>query len=140
MEKIAMIVFANYWVLLSPCLSYMLYDFFQEGMIFEKYGKWLTKEESWNNRLTERIKSLNEELINCKLTLTDYGVKCINEELAELEKSIVKIPFYKKPLGGCLKCFHVWIFIIVGLLSGIFFIKYILLLALSYVILIKLFF
>lgn len=94
MEKIVMIVFANYWVLLSPCLSYMLYDFFQEGMIFEKYGKWL-------------------ETIN---------------------------PTIAKPLGNCLKCFHVWIFFFVSLLSGIFFIKYILLLALSYVILIKLFF
>ena len=31
------------YVLLSPFVALMLYDFIQEGMIFENYGRWVSK-------------------------------------------------------------------------------------------------
>ena len=31
------------YVLLSPFVALMLYDFIQEGMIFESYGRWVSK-------------------------------------------------------------------------------------------------
>lgn len=31
------------YVLLSPFVAFMLYDFIQEGMIFENYGRWVSK-------------------------------------------------------------------------------------------------
>lgn len=39
-------IFISYklYVLFSPFVALMLYDFMQEGMIFEKYGRWLSKE------------------------------------------------------------------------------------------------
>lgn len=99
MEKIVSLVCVDYlWLLLTPLLAYMLYDFMQDGMIFERYGKWL---------------------------------QTINEVIA-------------KPLGLCLKCFFVWVFILVWLCLniGIFivFVKFILLLSLAYLILLKLFY
>ncbi len=94
MEKIAQIVNVDLVVLLLPFLSYMLYDFMQVGMVFEKYGTWLNT---------------------------------INQTLA-------------KPLGKCLKCFHVWIVIISSIIIGISFFKFIILLSISYVILVKLFY
>ena len=101
MEKIVNLALANYsyiTLLLVPYLSYMLYDWMQDEMILEWYGKWL------NNGKHE---------------------------------------FIKKPLGKCLKCFHVWICILVfALLTNfdiLFFIniKFILALSLSYGILVK---
>ena len=49
-------------------------------------------------------------------------------------------PFLAKPLGSCLKCFHVWIVIIFSLILGVTFIKFIISLGASYVILVKLFY
>jgi hypothetical protein len=93
MEKIVAIVYVE--VLILPFLSYMLYDFMQEGMIFGRYGKWL-------------------ETIN---------------------------PFLAKPLGLCLKCFHVWVVIGFTLLFLDFELsKFIISLGASYVILDKSFF
>jgi len=101
MEKIVILASVNYQYLalfLAPYLSYMLYDFMQSNMIFEKYGNWLRNGK--------------------------------NE-------------FIKKPLGLCLKCFHVWICIFLfNYLNGfdiLFFIniKFILALSLSYGILVK---
>ena len=89
MVEIVSLVNVDYiWLLLTPLLSYMLYDFMQEGMIFERYGKWL---------------------------------ETINKTIA-------------KPLGLCLKCFFVWVFILIVL------VKFILLLSLAYLFLIKLFY
>lgn len=76
---IVQFVSANYvYILLvfSYAVSFMLYDFMQEGMIFEFYGKWL------NNGKNNII---------------------------------------KKPLGLCLKCFHVWVYIMILILSIVFF-------------------
>ena len=94
MEKIVSLVNVDLVILLLPCLSYMLYDFMQDGMVFERYGRWL---------------------------------ETINETLA-------------KPLGKCLKCFHVWICIIAGIIIGVSFLKFIILLSISYLLLIKLFY
>lgn len=94
MGKIANLVSADLLILAMPCVSYMLFDFMQDGMIFSRYGKWL---------------------------------ETINQTLA-------------KPLGACLKCFHVWVCIIAGIIIGVTFLKFIILLSISYVILVKLFY
>lgn len=94
MEKIVSLVNADLLILLLPCLSFMLYEFIGEGMIFEKYGKWIA-------------------------TLPE---------------------FIGKPLGLCLKCFHVWVVILFSLFIGISLLKFIILLSVSYVILVKLFY
>lgn len=109
MEKIVSLANVELFILFLPFLSFMLYDFMQLGMIFEKYGNWLKKEEYFNNK----TKSVKKHL---------------------------PIPFYKKPLGLCLKCFHVWIVIIFSLIIGVSFIKFIISLGISYVILVKLFY
>ena len=88
MERIVSLVSVDLLILVMPCVSYMLYDFMQDGMIFQKYGEWL---------------------------------ETINETLA-------------KPLGKCLKCFHVWVCIVAGFIIGVSFLKFIILLSISYVI------
>jgi hypothetical protein len=99
-------------ILALPFVSSMIYDLFQNGMIFEFYGNWLFKEDRLNEPLEEKIAILKEELETKKLTLTNYGIESINKELSDLENSIKPTLFYKKPLGGCLKCFHIWVCII----------------------------
>lgn len=94
MDVIANLVHVSILILTSVSISYMLYDFMQEGMIFDRYGKWL-------------------QTIN---------------------------PIFAKPLGLCLKCFHVWISIFTCLFFGVEFFKFVIILPISYVILIKLFF
>jgi len=49
-------------------------------------------------------------------------------------------PIFAKPLGLCLKCFHVWIVFFVALFFNVEIDKFIITLPISYVILIKLFF
>ena len=77
-----------------PFVSFMLYDFMQEGMIFSKYGKWIETLPEW----------------------------------------------LYKPLGGCLKCFHVWCVIVAGIYFGVPIDKFIISLGCSYVILDKVFY
>jgi hypothetical protein len=89
-----MFAYVDTILIFTPLLSFMLYDFMQDEMIFNKYGKWLNT---------------------------------INPTLA-------------KPLGKCLKCFHVWIFIIISLIVGVDFFKFITTLPLTYLILIKFFY
>ena len=56
-------------------------------------------------------------------------------------KLIVKLPtFFQKPLGMCLKCMHVWVCIVYGLIIHIALLKFIILTSLSYLILVKLFY
>lgn len=135
MEKIVCLASANYTylaLLIVPYLSYMLYDFMQPNMILSWYGDWLRKEESRNKEI-----DFHNELQQNDL---EKGLITMNEVYL-LKK--VKTPFYKKPLGLCLKCFHVWICILVfALLTNfdiLFFIniKFILALSLSYGILVK---
>lgn len=92
MEKIVEIVSVS--ILLTPFLSFMLYEFMQEGMIFSFWGKFIDGLPTWLN----------------------------------------------KPLGGCLKCFHVWVVIFVAWWLCIPIEKFIISLGCSYVILDKLFF
>lgn len=94
MEKIVSLASVDLILLLSPFLSYMLYDFMQDGMIFSKWGQWLETIPVW----------------------------------------------IAKPLGLCLKCFHVWVVIILALVVGVPFLKFIISLGVSYVILVKLFY
>jgi len=92
MERIAEIVSVS--ILLTPFLSFMLYDFMQDGMIFSFWGKLIDGLPTWLN----------------------------------------------KPLGGCLKCFHVWVVIVVAVWLDIPFEKFIISLGCSYVILDKMFY
>jgi hypothetical protein len=95
MEKTVILAYVDPIILLLPALSFMLYDFFQEGMIFEFYGKWL-------DRLPINL---------------------------------------AKPLGLCLKCFHIWVVIIFAVLFlDVSILKFIISTSISYVILVKLFF
>lgn len=64
-----------------------------------------------------------------------YGNWLFKEERQELD-----MPFYKKPLGGCLKCFHIWVCIFFTLSYSGFDVdiyKWILAVSISYYILIK---
>lgn len=45
------------------------------------------------------------------------------------------MPWYKKPFGGCLKCFHIWVCIVFIIASGDIDIKYLTHLGISYYIL-----
>lgn len=96
MEEIATLVNANCFILLLlPFLSGMLYDFFQPGMVFSKYGDFVFKEER-----------------------EDKEPK-----------------WWKKPIGGCLKCMHVWVCILFILWTGDIDAKYVPFISLSYYIL-----
>lgn len=94
MDLIVSLVNVDFIVLILPMMSFMLYDFMQPEMVFEKYGKWL-------------------QTIN---------------------------PFIGKPLGLCLKCMHIWICILFFVFFGQDFYKFILLLPVSYLILLKLYY
>ena len=135
MEKIVCLASANYTylaLLIVPYLSYMLYDFMQPNMILSWYGDWLRKEENRNKEI-----EFHNELQQNDL---EKGIITINEVYV-LKK--LKTPIYKKPLGLCLKCFHVWVCIITFLILNnfdfLFFInlKFIFALSLSYGILVK---
>ena len=135
MEKIVCLASANYTylaLLIVPYLSYMLYDFMQPNMILSWYGDWLRKEENRNKEI-----EFHNELQQNDL---EKGIITINEVYV-LKK--LKTPIIKKPLGLCLKCFHVWICIITFLILNnfdfLFFInlKFIFALSLSYGILVK---
>lgn len=79
MAEFVSLVSVNQFVLLMlPFVSGMVYDFFQEGMIFSFYGDFLFKEE----------------------------------------REGLNMPKWKKPIGGCLKCFHVWVCILFLLIVG----------------------
>ena len=94
MEKIVSLANVELIILLSPFLSFMLYDFMQPGMIFQRWRRWLETIPVW----------------------------------------------IAKPLGLCLKCFHVWVVIIIASVIGVPFLKFIISLGVSYVILVKLFY
>ena len=112
MESIVKYVSANLVYLLliySYCVSYMLYDFMQDGMIFSFYGRWLRKEENRNLEIETHNNRLSEDLEKGIIELS---------ELKLIDKVIV--PIWKKPLGLCLKCFHIWIYIILYIIILIF--------------------
>lgn len=96
--QIVEIVIANYIYIIicfSYHISYMLYDFMQDGMIFSFYGNWLKKEINYNKFV---------DIYNQK-----EDTKILMEK--------VELKSWKKPLGLCLKCFHVWINILIILIS-----------------------
>ena len=102
-------------LIFSPCISYMIYDFMQKGMILSFVGEFVFKEVWYNENIEDESKKIKE-------------------------------PKWKKPLGACLKCFHVWIFILIYILQRIEILHiqsmlyFITLLAVSYVILFRLFY
>lgn len=131
MEKIVSLAFANWQyitILFLPYFSYMIYDFMQDGMIFSWFGNWLRKEENLNKIIDEKIKIAIIENEDLKV-------------IKKIESEKIKIPFYKKPLGQCLKCFHIWICIIfiMAYVDFLFFtnIKILIAISLSYSVLVK---
>lgn len=109
MEKIADLASAN-WIFLSilllPYLSFMLYDFMRKGMIFQWYGNLVNKEIYFNDEIDLQIETL-------KIS------ECFNDEIKALELQKIYEPRWKKPLGSCLKCFHVWVVIIYFIITSI---------------------
>lgn len=85
-----------------PFVSSMLYDFFQKGMIFEFYGNWLFKEDRHNEMVESNTLP--------PMDFTKGGL--VTNEIIQDYGKIKETPFYKKPLGNCLKCFHIWVCIV----------------------------
>jgi len=87
----------------------MFYDFMQDGMIFSFYGRWLRKEENRNLEIETHNNRLSEDLEKGIIELS---------ELKLIDK--INVPSWKKPLGLCLKCFHIWIYLILYIIILIF--------------------
>ena len=93
MDVIVSLVNVN--VVLSFAVSFMLFDFMQKDMIFQKWYSVISFLPEW----------------------------------------------MQKPLGMCLKCFHIWVGIFIFLITGDYdLLKFIISIAISYVILVKLFY
>lgn len=80
----------------SACIMYSLEIGKMEGMLLEKYGKWLNKEKNFNN---------GQFRVN-------YDLGTIDD--SENPKPTKKQPKYKKVLGGCGVCTSFWIGAIIG--------------------------
>lgn len=128
-------------ILALPMFSHMLYDFFQKGMIFEFYGNWLFREDYENDEIKYKIEGLKLELSE-SIEMSVHRAH-LSDQILMLENSIKPTPFYKKPLGNCLKCFHVWICIIFTIIFSLRYhldfnlFKWVLSVSISYYILIK---
>ena len=96
--KILFIAFA------SACIMYSIEIGKLEGMLLERYGKWLNKEKNRN----KEIKYHND------LIMTNYesgNTKIVDTYFIDL----VKEPKYKKVIGGCGICTSFWIGLILGI-------------------------
>lgn len=87
------------YILLSPFVALMLYDFMQEGMIFEMYGRWVRHEQA-----IEDITAINKKLYENGIKEGDNDIKS--------KLLCTDVPKYKYPLGYCIKCFGFWIIVI----------------------------
>lgn len=116
--------------LCSPCVSFMLWDWMQKDMILQIAGNWVNKEIYHNSDIAEKIKILQDE-----------KTPEAEEAISHLRNTELKVKRYKKPLGACLKCFHVWVFLALNI--AVIYTQlpiYLSLLGVSYVILVKLFY
>lgn len=87
----------------SACIMYSLEIGKMEGMLLEKYGKWLNKEKNRN----KEIKFHNDLIMN---NYESGNTKIVDTYFLEF----VKEPKYKKVLGGCGVCTSFWIGTILG--------------------------
>ena len=88
----------------SACIMYSIEIGKLEGMLLEKYGKWLNKEKNRNKEIEIHNNSImtNYESGNTKIVDT-YFLDLIAE------------PKYKKIIGGCGICTSFWIGLILGI-------------------------
>lgn len=124
MEEIVSLASANstYLILLIlPFFSGMIYDFLQKGMIFEKAGNWLFKEDQLNKSITDKIEVLKDQLSQ---TDDETEKEALSTEILALDSEMTPTPYWKKPIGNCLKCTHVWVCIIWMTVNWIFFIPF----------------
>ena len=89
----------------SACIMYSIEIGKLEGMLLEKYGKWLNKEKNRNKEREIQNSQIgkNYEIGNTKIVDT-YFLDLIAE------------PKYKKIIGGCGICTSFWIGLILGVI------------------------
>ena len=88
----------------SACIMYSIEIGKLEGMLLERYGKWLNKEKNRNKEIEIHNNSImaNYESGNTKIVDT-YFIDLVEE------------PKYKKVIGGCGICTSFWIGLILGI-------------------------
>jgi len=89
----------------SACIMYSIEIGKLEGMLLERYGKWLNKEKNRN----KEIKYHND------LIMTNYesgNTKIVDTHFLDL----IAEPKYKKIIGGCGICTSFWIGLILGVI------------------------
>ena len=89
----------------SACIMYSIEIGKLEGMLLEKYGKWLNKEKNRNKEIEIHNNSImtNYESGNTKIVDT-YFIDLVAETK------------YKKIIGGCGICTSFWIGLILGVI------------------------
>ena len=89
----------------SACIMYSIEIGKLEGMLLEKYGKWLNKEKNRNKEIEIHNSQIvkNYEIGNTKV-MNVYFLDFIVE------------PKYKKVIGGCGICTSFWIGLILGVI------------------------
>ena len=89
----------------SACIMYSIEIGKLEGMLLEKYGKWLNKEKNRNKEIEIHNSQIvkNYEIGNTKV-MNVYFLDLIAE------------PKYKKIIGGCGICTSFWIGLILGVI------------------------
>ena len=107
-------------IILSISASFSLWEWMNDGMIFEPYLKWLKKISNYQKSLVEQTKEKIDKL-NKELSKTDiiedigviekqiqlYEIDVVNYEELGYTKATYK--WFYKPLGGCIICMNVWI-------------------------------
>lgn len=114
------IVTYKLYILLTPCISYMLYDMMGDNGILYRYGRWLRAYDMYNKTVERHNKKVIE---GCEL-LTD-------EEIEDKLMVYYHTPKWMYPLGYCFVCFGTWISII-SLFIPIYILKYIILVSICY--------
>ena len=87
----------------SACIMYSIEIGKLEGMLLEKYGKWLNKEKNRNKEIEIHNSQIvkNYEIGNTKVSNVYF-------------LDFIKEPKYKKVIGGCGICTSFWIGLILG--------------------------
>ncbi len=89
----------------SACIMYSIEIGKLEGMLLERYGKWLNKEKNRNKEIEIHNNSImtNYESGNTKIVDTHF-------------LDLIAEPKYKKIIGGCGICTSFWIGLILGVI------------------------
>ena len=89
----------------SACIMYSIEIGKLEGMLLEKYGKWLNKEKNRNKKIEIHNSQIvkNYEIGNTKIVDTHF-------------LDLIAEPKYKKIIGGCGICTSFWIGLILGVI------------------------